>query len=86
MSPRRCRLDLRRWNRTKIARKNENLAWFLTWRGVGKPPAKERNSQRAPLGEPVGAVVVSFGCMAGKQPLLARKSVMRLTYLYHLSL
>jgi hypothetical protein len=31
----------------------------LTWRGLGNPLAKERNSQRAPLGQPVGAVVVS---------------------------
>ena len=31
------------------------------WRGLGNPLAKERNNQRAPLGELVGAVVVSWG-------------------------
>ena len=34
------------------------------WRGLGNPPAKERNSQRAPLSQLIGAVGVSWDVVA----------------------
>jgi hypothetical protein len=45
--------------------RNENPARRSTWRGLGNPLAKERNSQRAPLGQLVGAVDVSWGVWQG---------------------
>ena len=50
--------------------RNENPARWLTRRGLGNPPAKERNSQRAPLGQPVGAIDVSWVC--GRRQAAAR--------------
>src|SRR5437762_2014230 len=53
-----------------FAKREPRLA-LLTWRGLGNPPARERNSQRAPLGQPVGAVHVSWGVRQGTTPLFA---------------
>ena len=50
----------------KCPHRNENPARRSTGRGLGNPLAKERNGQRAPLGELIGAVVVSWGVWQGQ--------------------
>src|SRR5262245_7854517 len=51
-SPLQCfeRADISRVPGGRSFAKQEPPAPGLTWRGLGNPPAKERNSQRAPLG------------------------------------
>src|SRR5262245_64161984 len=53
--------------------RNENPARWLTRRGLGNPPAKERNSQRAPLGQTVGAIDVSWVCGRREAAALPRR-------------
>ena len=50
----------------KCPHRNENPARHSTGRGLGNPLAKERNSQRAPFGELIGAIAVSWGVWQGQ--------------------